>query len=301
MPRSIHHQLATGRLTSADCRVIICLWITSLMFPAVLGAQQGALAGVKVLPDNIRFVGNKSFSVEDLRAIFRSAGTVTAQVPSEFMDTYSNDRILHAINTLLTFYRNRGFVKASISPPEVEFGPSEPTGKMAFALKIIENNSYQLGQVRIAGATALREDVVISMLNLQARQAVNVSKINAGILALRETYLTLGYLDVDIKTSLDAPDGKKTADLKVDIFEGSQYRVGQVQLIGHSPIKENLLREILPFQPGDIFGRKAFDACLETLNELGITPVLTGNDVDFNYNKSKALVDVAIHLEGKKK
>jgi outer membrane protein insertion porin family len=301
MPRSIHHNLASGRLTSADYRVIVCLWITSLMFPAALDAQQGALAGVKVPPDNIRFIGNKSFTGEDLRAIFRSAGTVTAQVPSEFMDTYSNDRILHAINTLLTFYRNRGFVKASISPPEVDFGPGEPTGKMAFALKIIENNSYELGQVRIAGATALREDVVISMLNLQPRQPVNLSKINAGILALRETYLTLGYLDVDIKTSLDAPDGKKTADLKVDIFEGSQYRVGQVQLTGNSPIKEKLLREMLPFQPGDIFGRKAFDACLETLNELGIAPVLTGNDVDFTYNKSKALVDVAIHLEGKKK
>jgi outer membrane protein insertion porin family len=300
MPRSIQHP-GSGRLTSTDYRVMVCLWMTSLMFPSTLGAQQGTLAGVKVSPENIRFIGNKSVSAEDLRAIFRSAGTVTAQVPPEFMDTYSNERILHAINILLGFYRNRGFVKASINPPEVEFAQGEPSATMVFVLKIIENNSYQLGQVRIAGATALREEVVASMLNLQPRQPVNVSKINAGILALRETYLTLGYLDVDIKTTLDAPDGKKTADLKVDISEGSQYRVGQVQLIGNSPIKEKLLREMLPFQPEDIFGRKAFDACLETLNELGITPVLTGKDVDFNYNKSKALVDVAIHLEGKKR
>jgi outer membrane protein assembly factor BamA len=104
---------------------------------------------------------------------------------------------------------------------------------------------------------------------------------------------------VNIQTSLVAPEDKKIADLKVDIVEGSQYHVGRLEFIGNSPIKEKLLREMLPFQPGDIFGRKAFDACLETLNEIGITPVLTANDVDFKYDQSKALVDVVIHLIGR--
>jgi hypothetical protein len=61
-----------------------------------------------------------------------------------------------------------------------------------------------------------------------------------------------------------------------------------------------LLQQLLPLQPGDLFGKKAFEACLETLNELGTTPLLTANDVTFTYDKPKALVDVTIHLEGKK-
>ncbi len=261
--------------------------------------QQGTFAGVKVAPENIRFVGNKSFSTADLRAIFRSAGTVTAQLTPQFMDTYNKDRIVHATSVLLTFYRNRGFIKASISSPEAEFGPERSGGALALVLKITENNPYELGEVRLAGAAALRETVVLSVLNLQPKSPVNLSKINAGVLALRETYLTLGYLDVNIKSSLDAPDGKKVASLKLEITEGSQYHLGQIELAGSSPMPEKLLREILPFQTGDIFGRKAFDACLETLNQLGITPVLTGNDVSFNIKKAVALVDVTIHLQGK--
>jgi hypothetical protein len=61
------------------------------------------------------------------------------------------------------------------------------------------------------------------------------------------------------------------------------------------------LLESLPFQPGDVFGEKAFNACLETLNALGVTPVLTADDVDFYFNKEKGLVDVVIFLTGKSK
>jgi hypothetical protein len=72
-------------------------------------------------------------------------------------------------------------------------------------------------------------------------------------------------------------------------------------LAGQSPIDVKLLHQLLPLQPGDLFGRKAFEACLDTLNELGTTPVLTANDVSFAYDKVKALVDVTIYLEGKTK
>ena len=263
--------------------------------------QQGMLAGIQVPSENIVFVGNKSFSSEELRGIFRNAGTVTAKLASENMDTYDTNRISHAIEMLLTFYRNQGFIKASIDVPEIDFGPKVGGTKIRLVLKITENNAYQLGQVKVNGARALGESLILPMLNVRLRSPINFSKINSGTLALKETYLTLGYLDVDIKTSLDAPEGKKIADLKLDIIEGNQYHLGQVRLVGNSALNEKSLQEFMPFKTGDIFGRRAFEACLEDLNELGITPVLTADDVDFNFNKEGALVDVEIHLAGKKK
>jgi len=201
---------------------------------------------------------------------------------------------------LLAFYRNRGFVKAVINPPDFDLGPSG-SATMILVLKITEHNAYQLGTVKVTGATVLRESVVASMLSLQPKAMANLAKINAGILAVREAYLALGYLDVQIKTDLDAPEGKRVADLRVDITEGDPYHLGHIELTGKSPIDVKLLHQLLPLQPGDLFGKKAFEACLDTLNELGTTPVLTADDVSFAYDKPKALVDVTIYLEGKKK
>jgi outer membrane protein assembly factor BamA len=273
------------------------LWLA--LAPVSTQAQQGTLAGLKIPAENISFVGNKSFAAEELRAIFRSAGTVTAQLPPHFMDTYNNDRIVHASSVLLAFYRNRGFVKAVVHPPDFDLGPSGG-GTMTLVMKITENNAYQIGTVKVAGAAVLRDTVVASMFSLQPKAMANLAKINAGVLAVREAYLALGYLDVQVKTSLDAPEGKKTADLRVDIEEGSPYHLGHIELTGNSPINVKLLRELLPLQPGDLFGKKAFEACLDTLNELGTTPLLTANDVSLVYDKTKALVDVTIYLEGKK-
>src|SRR5262245_66323173 len=85
---------------------ILLFWLTLLT--ASGQTQQGSLAGVKIPPECINFVGNRSFSSEDLRAIFRSAGTVTAQLPPQSMDTYNNARLVHPSNMLLAFSRNRG-------------------------------------------------------------------------------------------------------------------------------------------------------------------------------------------------
>src|SRR5262245_18877193 len=228
---------------------ILLFWL--LFLTASGQAQQGSLAGVKVPSECINFVGNRSFSSENLRAIFRSAGTVTAQLPPQFMDTYNNDRIVHASNMLLAFYRNRGFVKAVIHPAEFDLNEARP-GTMTLLLRITENNPYQLGTVKITGATVLRDTVVASMLSRQPKALANIAKINAGTLAVREAYLELGYLDVQIKTSLDAPEKKTVAERRVDITEGSPYHLGHVELAGKSPIDVSLLRELSPLQPGDL-------------------------------------------------
>jgi outer membrane protein insertion porin family len=264
-------------------------------------AQQGTLAGLLVKPDNVIFVGNKSISAEDLRAIFRNAGTVTAQLSRENMDTYTPSRINHSLNMILAFYRNRGFVKAEITPPDIDFATTGSQANLQFIFKVNEDHAYSLGVIRISGAEALGQPLLVSLLNLQTKRPINLSKVNSGALAIQEVYLTLGYLDVDIKTRLEPLDDRKTADLVIDINEGKQYHLGKVELVGDSPVKGSLIREFLPFQSGDIFGKKGFDACLKFLNELGTTPELTSSDVTFNYDRTRAQVDVAINLEGKSK
>jgi len=292
-------ELALLTVRMVGCSTVLFLLWGFPVAPSTQAQQGGVVAGLKIPKENIIFIGNKSVAAEDLKAIFRSAGTVTAQLPPQFMDTYNNDRIVHASNMVLAFYRNRGFLKAEVSPPDFDLGPPG-SASMTLVLKITEHNAYQLGVVKITGATVLRDTVVASILNVQPKAIANLAKINAGIQAVREAYLAIGYLDVQIKTSLDAPEGKKVADLKIDLVEGEPYHLGRIELAGKSPIDVKLLHQLLPLQPGDLFGKKAFEACLETLNELGTTPLLTEKDVSFAYDQPKALVDVTIHLEGKK-
>ncbi len=264
-------------------------------------AQQGTLAGLSIKEENIIFVGNKSIPSQELKAIFRNAGTVTAGLSPESMDLYTASRMNHSLNMILAFYHNRGFIKAAVTPPEVDFAAPGPDSKLQLIFKINENHAYNLGQVKINGAENLSQAMLVSLLNLQPKIPINLSKVAGGAAAIQELYLTLGYLDVDIKTRLDPVDDKKVADLIIDLNEGRQYHLEKVELVGNSPIKGSLIREFLPFQSGDIFGKKAFDACLQNLNELGTTPVLTSADVKFSYDRGRAVVDVVINLEGKQK
>ena len=247
--------------------LVILLW--QVRGPG-LQAEQGPVAGIQIKPENILFSGNKTISSEQLRAIFRNAGTVTARLSPQQMDTYSADRITHAVNMLLAFYRDRGFIRATVDPPQMDFDPQGGGSRLRMLFKINEDHIYHPGQVRIRGAHTLTEPLLNAMLNIQSGNPLSMAKLNTGTLTIQRAYLGLGFLDVDVKVSLDPQESKKRADILVDITEGVQYHVRKVELIGNSPVSILLLREFLPLQQGDIFAEKTFEACLQYLNNSGL-------------------------------
>ncbi len=281
------------RTLMAEALLLLLAWV-----PVAQG-QQGQVSGVFVKPENILFIGNSSISSEELRSIFRSAGTVTAQLSPESMDVYNTDRIAHGLNMLLAFYRNRGFVRAEIKGPDTDFVPGEGGSRIRLLFRISEDYLYRLGQVKIGGIKTLDESILAAMLNIQPGQPLNLAKLNAGVQAIQKAYLSRGYLDIDVRASLDITEKKGLADILLNIKEGIQYHVGQVDLLGNPLISSLLLRDFLPMQTGDIFAEKTFEACLQNLNELGITPVLTDSDITFKIDREKALVNLEIDLEGK--
>jgi outer membrane protein assembly factor BamA len=283
--------------------------IKTVFFAGIIGggvasslqAEQGRLNGFLIKPESIVFMGNHLVATADLRNVFRSAGTVAARLTPEQMDMYDSQRVNHGLETVLSFYKNRGFIKASIKPPVFDYGVNPSVRQIQMIITVVEDHPYHLSEIKISGAQGLTPAYLTALLNLTPKATINLAKIDSGIAAIREAYLNLGYLDVEITPILDPPDNKTAADLVLTIREGSQYHVGNVQFAGTTAIKENLLREFIPLQKGDIFGEKIFDVALQSLNAIGITPVLSTTDIDFTIDRNRAIVDLTINLQGKGK
>ena len=113
--------LFVGASVSISVRILLGISLWFVMLTTQTQAQYGPLTGIKLLPENIHFVGNRAMTSDDLRAIFRSAGTVTAKISAAQMDIYDTNRINLAIEMIQMFYRNRGFVKLTIELPEFSF------------------------------------------------------------------------------------------------------------------------------------------------------------------------------------
>jgi outer membrane protein assembly factor BamA len=137
------------------------------------------------------------------------------------------------------------------------------------------------------------------LLNLQPNCLLNLAKIDQGLNSIRETYLMLGYLDVQVNSSLEPVPGRAIADLLVNLQEGTQYRIGKIEMAGSLPVPTPMLLEFFPLQKGDIFGEKVFNYALNALNSLGMTPKLTVQDVDFSIDRNRGVVDLMVHLTGR--
>jgi outer membrane protein assembly factor BamA len=276
--------------------------LTILFSGSVLSAQtQGLLTGFKIKPENLIFVGNRVFSTADLRSIFQNAGNLMGTLSAEKIDVYDNRRLNLGVNALLAFYRNRGFIKTEVKPPEINYGNSSSTGQIQLIFQITEDIAYFWGEVTISGAQIFPQPVLLGMLNPTPKAPLNITKIDSGIALIREAYLNLGFLDVEVTSTVDTLPNRNIANLSVAIREGRQYHVGRIQIAGTPAIRETLVREVLPLQKGDLFGERAFKTALDSLTSLGLPHPLTTLDVDFNIDRNQSVVDMVIYLEGKVK
>jgi outer membrane protein insertion porin family len=79
-----------------------------------------------------------------------------------------------------------------------------------------------------------------------------------------EKYLDHGYIQAEVGD----PEVEATEDglvVKVQIREGEQFKVGEVDMLGDETLDKDLLRQVLTLKGGNVFSRSALDADRERL------------------------------------
>jgi beta-lactamase regulating signal transducer with metallopeptidase domain len=112
---------------------------------------------------------------------------------------------------------------------------------------------YRLGEIRITGARILAADLIRSSLKLDSGKVFNESRLRYDIHMLREDYASLGYMKFAAEPVPDFDEQRKVVNLTVNIDEGSQYIVGEIEVTGATILAANLIRSSLKLGSGEVF------------------------------------------------
>ena len=114
--------------------------------------------------NNINLVGNETFSDEEILKIFElGTGGWFSFITND--DRYSREKLKGDIESLTSFYKNRGYVEFNLDSSQVTITPDKKS--VFITLNITEGETYEIDEINIAGDLPIDEEILRSLILVQ--------------------------------------------------------------------------------------------------------------------------------------
>jgi len=159
-------------------------------------------------------------------------------------------------------YEASAHLRVKIGEPAARFtgDPSQPLRKSVTVIIPVEPGAvYKWAGVTWSGNAAIPTANLNALIGLKDGEPADGVKLRAAWARVSDEYARLGYLDADVRPSLDFDDANSRAAGKVSIVEGPQYHMGELVLSGLSLDGEHRIRAAWRIAQGSVFDEKYFD------------------------------------------
>jgi hypothetical protein len=190
------------------------------------------------------------------RAVHQSLSQLVGHPFSRFaIDTFVFEQVR-------PLYEASAHLRVKIGEPAARFtgDPSQPLRKSVTVIVPIEPGPvYKWAGATWSGNAAIPAADLNALIGLRDGEPADGVKLRAAWVHVSDEYARLGYLDADVRPSLEFDDAKSRVAGKVSTVEGPQYHMGDLVLSGLSLDGERRIRAAWRIAPGSIFDEKYFD------------------------------------------
>jgi len=161
---------------------------------------------------------------------------------------------LFSTNTLFPLYREAGLLRAAFSPPLAK--PEESAtckSGVDLTIPVDEGVVYKWSKAEWSGTAAMTSAELSALLNMPANEPANGVKLDKALKEVQKAYGRKGYLYASINALPSFDDQNQTVTFRMDVHEGSQFRMGHLVTKGFPETIDKALHERWSLKPGDVF------------------------------------------------
>ena len=187
--------------------------------------------------------------------------------PGRWFSTPFRADLLEAdVRDVQTYLHAQGFAEAAVGPPRLEW--SEDQSEVRITIPVVQGPRLRVGTIGIEGAHLIAADEIRRALPLASGGPWDASRADDGLRAIDHLYQRRGAngTEVTVETKREG----SAVDVTYRIVEGPQTRIGQVLVRGALLTKESVIRERLPFGPGDLLVPDRLLQGASQLSDLGV-------------------------------
>jgi outer membrane protein insertion porin family len=213
----------------------------------------------------INLVGNEAFDDEELLDAFELR---TPNWLSWYRqdDRYSRESLQGDIETLQSYYQDRGYANFDVESTQVAIAPEKDD--IFITMNLREGDVYKVGEVKLAGTMKVPESELKRMLLVKTGQTYSRKLITQSqeLLALRLG--VEGYAFAKIDPVPTANDQEKSVDLTFFVDPGNRAYVRRINFINTTAIDDEVLRREMRQLEGSYLSNSLLDRSKERLQRL---------------------------------
>ncbi|MDE0158105.1 MAG: outer membrane protein assembly factor BamA [Gammaproteobacteria bacterium] len=247
--------------------------------------SEGKAARIK----QINIVGNRSYREEDLLDDFElSEPTLLSFFTKD--DQYSRQKLSGDLETLRSFYLDRGYVNFSIDSTQVSITPDKKD--IYITINITEGGQYTVSGVKLAGEFILPEERLYNLISVTQGSLFSRKQVTDSSERMTDRLGASGYAFANVNSIPDIDEDENTVEVTFFVDPGKRVYVRRINFSGNTRTRDEVLRREMRQHEGGWISTPKIERGKIRLQRLGFfeevnveTPAVAGSadQVDVDY------------------
>ncbi|MEW8686235.1 MAG: outer membrane protein assembly factor BamA [Candidatus Thiodiazotropha sp.] len=252
--------------------------------------SEGLTARIK----HINIIGNQAFDDDELLDEFE-LGVPSWYAVFSNRDKYSKQALSGDLETLRSFYLDRGFIDFKIESTQVSITPDKQD--IYITVVVDEGDVFTLSDIKLAGELEIEPEELFPLIHLRRGSVFSRKKLTASADRLNRHYSDVGYAFANVNTIPDIDREKREVAITFFVDPGKRVYVRYINISGNTNTRDEVLRRELRQMESAWFSGEKTRLSRERLQRLGYfsevnmeTPAVPGStdQVDVNIAVTEA-------------
>jgi outer membrane protein insertion porin family len=214
----------------------------------------------------INIIGNEIFTDEELLDSFElSEGSFFSFLSNN--NQYSREKLVGDIETLESYYRDRGYLKFSIESSQISLSRDKKSIFITF--NVNEGKKYTINDVNIIGEIPFEENIYINILENLKKETYSQAQITS----IEEFFVDVlgnrGYAFAEVKGDTETIDDSNQVDLTFAVIPGKKTYTRKILFTGNHVTQDEVLRREMRQFEGAWSSNNSIEAGKVRLERLG--------------------------------
>ena len=236
----------------------------------------------------ISIIGSQVFQEKDLVGLFklRTPGLMTWYSKD---DQYSKQKLGADLETLRSYYLDRGYLEFNIDSTQVSITPDKKD--VYITIGITEGPQYTVSDVKLAGEMLIPEADALKLVKLKAGEVFSRAKLTESTKAISDRLGNDGYAFANVNAVPDLDKDKRKAAFTFFVDPGRRVYVRRINVTGNTRTRDEVIRREMRQLEGGWYSADSINKSKQRVDRLGYftevnveTPSVPGttDQVDLN-------------------
>ena len=191
---------------------------------------------------NINIVGAQAFPEKSLvsQMTLTTPGWLTWYTKN---DQYSKQKLQADLETLRSYYTNRGYLEFAIDSTQVSITPDKQ--QIYITINITEGPKYTVSDVRLAGELLLPESELLRLIRVHPGEEYSREKLQQSAKAISDRLGSDGYAFANVNAVPEIDRVKRQAAFTFFVDPGRRVYIRRVNISGNAKTRDEVIRREL--------------------------------------------------------